>query len=396
MPKYLIIGNGAAGTTAADNIRKNDSAGSITIVSDESLPYYSRPRLCEFISGKVNEEKIVIKKEKWYQDQNIELMLNTRITTGEPESKTVTTQDGKKITYDKLLIAVGSHAFIPPIKGVEKTGVFSIRSIEDVIKFLEYATPGCEVVIIGGGLIGLEIGNELICAGRKVTIVEAFPRLLPNQVDDAGSQILSRILEDVGFSFKLNAKTKEIAGNDCVESVLLESSELLPAKMVLISAGVRSNLELAQNLGLNCNRGIVVDESLTTSQQDIYAAGDVAEFNATSYGIWAAAMAQGKIAGANMAGGSMTYGGTTPANTLKIAGVDLASAGNIDAENKLEAKVFADEKIYKKIVISNNTIVGCIMLGDKKGFNKVVKAISEKTNISEIDPEVWMPDTDNK
>jgi nitrite reductase (NADH) large subunit len=150
--------------------------------------------------------------------------------------------------------------------------------------------------------------------------------------------------------------------------------------MVVISAGVRPNLELAEPLGLNHDKGIQVNERLQTNKPHIYAAGDVAEFNGMPYGIWPAAMEQGKIAGANMAGGDLLYEGTTMANTLKVVGVDLASAGNIDVENELDARVLSNPEVYKKIVLENDRIVGCIMLGDTKGFNRVTKAMSEKAD----------------
>ena len=152
----------------------------------------------------------------------------------------------------------------------------------------------------------------------------------------------------------------------------------------LISAGVRPNLDLAEPLGLDHDKGIKVNDRLRTNQADIFAAGDVAEFKGMPYGIWPAAMEQGKIAGVNMAGGEVAYQGTTMANTLKVVGIDLASAGNIDAENEFESRIVSDEKVYKKIVISNNQIIGCIMLEDTKSFNKITKAMSEKKDVSQV------------
>ncbi len=195
-------------------------------------------------------------------------------------------------------------------------------------------------------------------------------------------------MEEMGFSFRLGAKTQEIMGDDQLKGVLLEGGETLSTEMVIISAGVRSNLELAGPLGLDFEKGIKVDERLRTSQPDIYAAGDVAEFKGIPYGIWPAAMEQGKIAGINMAGGDMIYEGTTMANTLKVVGIDLASAGNIDAENELESKIVTAEKRYKKIVIENDQIIGCIMLGDTKGFNRITKAMSEKHDVSQIKDQI--------
>jgi nitrite reductase (NADH) large subunit len=191
------------------------------------------------------------------------------------------------------------------------------------------------------------------------------------------------MMEGMGFSFRLGAKTQEIIGNEKVEAVLLEGGETLPAQMVIISAGVRPNLEMAEALKLDYDKGIKVDEHMRTNQPGIYAAGDVAEYMGIPYGIWPAAMEQGQIAGINMAGGDALYTGTVMANTLKVVGIDLASAGNIDAENALESRVVTQEGIYKKVTFEANRVVGCIMLGDTKGFNKITKMISEKEDVSE-------------
>ncbi len=384
MPNYVIIGNGVAGTTAAENIRKIDKEGNITIVTDENLPFYYRLRLNEYISGDISEQDLIAKEEQWYKDKNIALRLTTRIVGTEPKKKVLITGNNQKLSYDCLLIATGSHSFVPPIKGSEKRGVFALRSIQDARDISTYAKDIEEVVLIGGGLLGLEAGNALLKLGKKVMVVEFFPRLLPRQLDVESAKRLQDIMEEMGFSFRLGAKTQVITGDDHVNGVLLEGGETLPAEMVIISAGVRPNIELAEPLGLDHDKGIKVDERLQTNQPDIYAAGDVAEFRGMPYGIWPAAMEQGKIAGANMAGGNNVYKGTTMVNTLKVVGIDLASAGNIDAENELESRTITDKKVYKKIVIENNQIIGCIMLGDTKGFNKITKAISESVDVSKI------------
>ena len=384
MSNYLIIGNGVAGTTAAENIRKIDKKGNITMVTGEDLPFYYRIRLNEYISGEIEENDLVAKKEKWYRDQNINLELVTRIVGAKDQEKALITENNRTLSYDRLLIATGSHSFIPPIKGSEKKGVFSLRTIKDARDISAYAGKIEDVVLIGGGLLGLEAGNALRKLGKKVTVVEFFPRLLPRQLDVDGAKRLQGIMEEMGFSFRLGAKTEAITGGDQAGGVLLEDGETLSSEMVIISAGVRPNMELAKDLGLDHDKGIKVDEHLQTNLADIYAAGDVAEFEGMPYGIWPAAMEQGKIAGNNMAGGDMVYEGTVMANTLKVVGVDLASAGNIDAENEFESQVFTDENIYKKIVIENDKITGCIMLGDTKGFSIMTKAISERVDVSKI------------
>jgi len=384
MANYLIIGNGVAGTTAAENIRKLDKTGKITVVTEESTPFYYRMRLPEFISGDLTEDKLSGKKDQWYKDQGIDLRLRTRIQAADPGKKVVTTQSNQEIPYDRLLVATGSRSFIPPMKGADKKGVFALRTIQDARDIVAWAKNIRKVVLIGGGLLGLEAGNALRKLGKNLTVVEFFPRLLPRQLDVAGGGRLQKIMEGMGFSFRLGAKTQELKGEDRVSGVLLEGGELLQAEMVIISAGVRPALELAKALGLDHDKGIKVDEQMRTNQVGVYAAGDVAEFKGIPYGIWTAATEQGQVAGTNIAGGNALYKGTVMANTLKVVGIDLASAGNIDAENKLESKVLTDEKVYKKIVIENDQISGCIMLGDTKGFTKITKMMSEKQNVSQI------------
>jgi len=325
MTNYLIIGNGVAGTTAAENIRKIDKKGNITILTGEDLPFYYRIRLNEYISGEIEENDLVAKKEKWYRDQNINLELMTRIVGAKDQEKALITENNRTLSYDRLLVATGSHSFIPPIKGSEKKGVFSLRTIKDARDISAYARKIENVVLIGGGLLGLEAGNALRKLGKRVTVVEFFPRLLPRQLDADGAKRLQGIMEEMGFSFRLGAKTEAITGDDQTGGVLLEGGETLSSEMVIISAGVRPNMELAKDLSLDHDKGIKVDEHLQTNRADIYAAGDVAEFKGMPYGIWPAAMEQGKIAGNNMAGGDMVYEGTVMANTLKVVGVDLAS-----------------------------------------------------------------------
>ncbi|MEW6666317.1 MAG: FAD-dependent oxidoreductase [Thermodesulfobacteriota bacterium] len=384
MKNYLIVGNGAAGTTAAEHIRKQDKDGKITILTEEDMPFYYRVRLPEVISGELQEEKLLAKKEAWYKEQAIDLRLKTRVVGAESGPKALITGNGERFPYDTLLIAAGSRSFIPPFKGADKQGVFALRSIQDARNISAWAKGVERVVLIGGGLLGLEAGNALRKLGKQVMVVEFFPRLLPRQLDVDGAKRLQSIMEGMGFSFRLGAKTQEITGEGRVEGVLLEGGENLPGQMVIVSAGVRPAMDLVKPLGLDADKGIKVDEHMRTSKPDIYAAGDVAEFRGIPYGIWTAAMDQGKIAGINMAGGEAVYQGTTMANTLKVVGIDLASAGDIDAENKFECRVVADEKVYKKLVVDQNRIIGCIMLGDTRGFTRVTKMMAEKQDVSKV------------
>jgi len=382
---YLIIGNGVAGTTAAEAIRRQDSEGSITLLSEEDIPFYYRIRLNEFIAGDIDEEKLSAKKKAWYQEQRIELRLNTRISGLDATAQRLTTDSGEKLSFDRLLLATGSHSFLPPMEGIDQQGVFSLRHIKDARAILAQAEKSEAVILIGGGLLGLEAGNALRRLGKKVTVVEFFPRLLPRQLDSKGAARLQELLEKMGFAFRLSAMTKTITGSKGrANGIVLEGGETLPGQMVIVSAGVRPNLELAKDGGLACDKGIKVNDRLETSATDIYAAGDVAEHRGVVSGIWPAAMQQGKVAGANMAGGEATYQGATMSNILKVAGIDVAAAGNIDAEGRYEAQVVSSGSIYKKLVIENNRIIGCVMVGDTAHFNTITRYITEQRDIGTL------------
>ena len=396
MTNYLIIGNGVAGTSAAEGIRKQDKEGKITVITEEELPFYYRLRLNEYLAGDIDEQSLIAKGDQWYKDLAIDLILNTRVVGADPGKKLVETENDLTFSYDRLLIATGSHSFVPPITGSDKTGVFTLRSVLDARNISSYVKNIEDVVLIGGGLLGLEAGNALRKLGKKVMVVEFFPRLLPRQLDPDGAKRLQDTMEKMGFSFRLGAKTSEITGKEKVTGVMLEGGEQLPAGMVIISAGVRPNMELAEPLGLHCDKGIQVNEHLKTNQDHIFAAGDVAEFRGMPYGIWPAAMEQGKIAGAVMADGNAAYQGTIMANTLKVVGIDLASAGNIDAQGEFESKVVTDEHIYKKLVIEKDRIIGCIMLGNTIDFNKITKIMLAKKNVSQIKENILSEDFDFK
>lgn len=391
--KYIIIGNGVAGTTAAANIRKLDSRGEITILSDESLPFYSRIRLIEFLAGEVDNKGLVIYREDWYEKNNIKLLLNSPVSDIDKDKKQVITFTGESLFYDRLLLAAGGFSFIPAIQGADKKGVFTLRNIKDAQEIVDYAKGAKNVTLIGGGVLGLEAGNSLRKTGHKISVVEFFPRLLPRQMDIEGAEILKAQMENMGFTFYLGAKSKEIAGRDKVAGLILEDGTIINTDLIIISAGIRPSAELGKKLGISVNKGLPVDDRMETGIKDIFAAGDLIEHRGMFYGIWPAAQKQGEIAGVNMAGGNAVYEGTTMSNVLKVVGIDLAAAGDIDAEGKCESIVHKDKDryIYKKLIIKDNVLSGCILYGDITGYRKILRAINEKKNIENIrkDLEKW-------
>ncbi len=403
MPTYLIIGNGAAGNAAAEALRKIDPAGEIHIFSKEKYPFYYIPALPEYIAGKKPFQHLVIHDLDWYKEHHINLHLETEIVRVEADQKLVVAGNDPPYRYDKLLLATGGYSFVPPIKGLETEspfslqtmGIFTLRTQDDAVAIKKKATEGGSVVLIGGGLLGLEAGNGLRQAGMEVKVVEFFPRLLPRQMDVPGAAILQKQLEEMGFVFYLGAKTQEISHDSKRLMVILEGGEKLQADMVLISAGVRPELTLARALGLEIDKGVKVDDTMQTSRPDIYAAGDLVEHRGRFYGIWPACVEQGRVAGTAMAGREAKYEGTVPANTLKVAGIDLMSAGEIDAENKFVSLVSQDEgkKTYRKLVVKDNILIGAILLGDIQGAEEIQEAIRREQNVGAL-KQIAVPDFD--
>jgi len=292
----VIIGSGVAGVTAARTIRENDPKANISVYTNENHLYYPRPRLYEVLSGEAKPREIYMFSEEWYEKRRIKVHLNKKVLSIETARKELLLEDRSRVKYDKLLLANGAHPFVPPIKGVEKTGVFSLRSIKDALTIKEYTKKTRKAIIIGGGLLGLEFAASLRKLGQQVEVVEIFPRLLPRQLDQDGATILKDRIERRGINIVLGVKTEEILGKKMVSGILLNNGKEFSDNLVLISAGVRSNTDLAIEAGIRVDKGVVVDEYLQTSVNDVYAAGDIAEFDGRVYGIIPAAMEQAKIA----------------------------------------------------------------------------------------------------
>ncbi len=386
MKRYLIIGNGVAGARAAIKIRETDPKGEIHIFTGEAYPFYYRVRFPEYVAGEVTLKDITIHTKEYYQSKEISLHLEEPIGEVRSDKREVLSKKGKTYPYDMLLMATGGNAFVPPIKGVEKKGVFTLRTMKDALEMKEFSTKVTQAILIGGGLVGLETGGALLRSGIKVAVIEHNPRILPRQMDEEGAQILQKKMEEMGFSFFLNGQSDEILGKEKVEALRLKDGRVVEGQMVIISAGVRPNTQLAKETGLEMKNGILVDDQLKTKTEGIFAAGDVAEHRGRVYGIWPAAQRQGEIAGVNMAGGEAIYEGTVVSNTLKVVGIDLTAAGEIDAEKKLDCVVRSDREkcTYCKITFKEDKIVGCILLGETKGRSEILNAIENETDVKDV------------
>ncbi len=382
---FVIVGNGAAGIAAAEAIRKLDQDSPITILSEEPCHYYSRIRLIDYLAGKVEEDGLLLKRPEWYQSQGIEVRLGERAVAFDQVRRELSCASGARLSYDRLLIAAGAKSFLPPAPGIDQEMVFTLRTLADARRIVAAARDGRRVVMLGGGILSLEAASALQQLGCEITVVEYFERLLPRQMDRQGSLVLQGLFEALGMRFFLGAKSYEVTGAGTANGVRLADGTTLPGDLVLVGAGVRPDTYLAQASGLAVAKGIEVNDRMETAVAGIFAAGDVAQHRGVLYGIWPAAMQQGQVAGTNMAGGEASFTGLAMSNTLKVAGIDLFSLGDIDPDDKLESVVFRDQGLYKKAVIKEDKIAGAILLGDLSSRSALHQAMNQGRIISDDD-----------
>lgn len=382
--RFVIVGHGAAGHYAADAIRKKDKDASIEIIGKENVPCYFRPMLSGYLTSEIDEKKFYVASPEWYEKNNIKLSLDMAVEEVDVKGMTLKLSNGTSISYDKLILANGSSNFVPPVLGREKQGVFTLKHLKDADRIKRYMRACRNAVVIGGGVLGLEAAWEMKKAGLDVTVVEHDDRLLPRQLDAAASMMFKNMAESNGMKFILGDSVTEIAGESRVSSVKLESGSMLDCDMALFSVGTRSNIALAQAAGIKCGKGVTVNERMESSAGNVYACGDVAEFNDRVYGTWPAAMQMGKVAGANAAGECSEFKDFITSVMFSGMGTRIFSCGTFD--DKWEGLMQKDKKqgLYKKLFFRDGRICGAILLGDVKSAAKVNMAIAKGKSMNEV------------
>ena len=374
--EYLVIGSGAAGISAVKELVKNrNETDNITVLSKEKYPFYYRPRLIDCLSGDVDIEDIIINDKDWFKNNNIDLHLEEEVINVLPEEKKVVSEESS-YKYDKLLLANGAHCFVPPITGTDNENVFTLRNAEDAQQICKTAAKSKSAIVIGGGLLGLESAYNLIQAGLEVTVMEMGSYLLNRQLDQEGAHTLKNLLENKGMNFVLNASTQKITKSENGLEVSIKDQGHYSADLVLLSTGVRPNISLVNDTNIEVNEGIIVNNKMETSVNNIYAAGDVAEFNGKLYGIWPPSMKQGQVAGKNLSGLDKKFEGFVSSYSLKVAGISLVSKGNIDNKN-CETESLQEENRYKKIFKKNNKVVGAILIGGFENKKEIINQVEE-------------------
>jgi flavorubredoxin/NADPH-dependent 2,4-dienoyl-CoA reductase/sulfur reductase-like enzyme len=381
--KYLILGGGAAALEAARAIRERDKTGGITMVSDEPDLPYNRPMLTKAMLSDFEEGQLAVEPQKFYDDSHISVVLNTKVTRIDPQAKTVYCGE-MQLVYDKLIYALGARCFIPPIEGADLDKVVHIRSIADAKKVQGMLPNVKKAVVIGGGVLGLEAAWSLKRGKADVTVLQNSGKLLNRQLTEDASDVLAKVVSEAGIQFLTDAETDKI--NE--EGVLLKDGRVLPADLVIISTGVRANIELAKEAGIACGKAITVNEKMETNIPDIYAAGDCAEFNGVNYALWSQAVDQGKTAGANAAGDEAAYETVDGALTFNGMGTSLYSIGDCgkNPEKVYRTVELRDSKRnqYEKYTFENNRLVGVILVGDTGRLAELTQKVKDHAKYGEV------------
>ena len=390
--EYLIIGNSAGGIGAAEAIRETDKKNSITIVSDEPYPAYSRPLISEYLACERTVEEMLFRPVDFYSQNNIDLMPGKSVKSLDFPRRLVELDSGEKITWKKLLLATGGVPIVPKMKGVNKKGVFKFLTLDDAKAIDKFLKDYSRAVVIGGGLIGVSVSEALTKRGVTVTIIEMKDRVLNTILDERASAIAEEMITEAGIRVIVNNTVSEVIGETSVESVVLDSGEAIPCDLVVIAIGVLPRTELVKDTEIKVNRGIVVDRYMATSFPDVYSCGDVAEaydfvFNTNRLTpIWPNAYIGGRVAGCNMAGVKKEYLGGTAMNSVYYFGLDVTNAGIVNPPdvNNYEVITRNQDGIYQKVMLSDGLIVGMVFVKDIEKSGMIFGLMRDKVDVSDF------------
>ena len=390
--RLVVIGNGMAGMrTVEELLAAAPDQYDITVFGAEPYGNYNRIMLSAVLAGDKTIEDIVINDRQWYLDHGITLHAGAdKAVVGiNRKARSVTAKDGTVAAYDRLLIATGSQAVIAEVPGKDLDGVISFRDILDVNKMLAYSNSHTHAVILGGGLLGLEAANGLVLRGMQVTVIHNHELLLNRQLDKPAAKMLQTELEQRGITFKMSAQLKELLGNDQghICAVHFGDGSKLACDLFIMAIGVRPNMSLAQQAGLYCERGIVVNDTLQSYDPSIYAVGECIQHRGATFGLVAPLFEQAKVCANHLSAHGVAEYVTLPAATqLKVTGIKLFSVGDFIGDNSSESILFTDPGlgIYKKLVLKANRLAGAVLYGDTADGQWYQELLEQKTDISGI------------
>ncbi len=393
--KIVIVGNSVAAVNAIEAIREKDKISSITVVSDENYRAYSHPLLPSLVVGEVSrsEERFYYRRSGFYENNKVNTVLGKRVVKLDLEGKTVELDNGERLEYDKLLLACGGKPIKPPMEGLDLEGVHTLTNIKSADKLRKDLKNISHCVVVGGGLIGSKVAEKLAKKGIKVTLVELARRVLFPVLDDTGADYIHRELKGLGVTLMLNDSVSALDGDGRVGQVILKSGKKIDADGVVVAVGVAPNIDLAKDANLDVDRGIVVNDFMQTSNENVYAAGDVAQAYDIVMGlkrpipILPLAARQGRVAALNMLGMDVKYKGGFPMNSMTIGKTSFISAGIVDSEELEVLSIQKGDEYRKFLVDEDNRLKGMILINNIEKAGMFNWMIQNRFDVS------WIKDT---
>jgi nitrite reductase (NADH) large subunit len=388
--RLVLVGNGMAGVRCIEEILKLDPLGfEITIFGSEPHVNYNRILLSSILQGGTSFGDITLHDREWYERHHINLYTGETVIEIDKHLQVVKTDQHRSVSYDQLIIATGSVPFSLPIPGADKQGVVTFRTIEDCQRMLESSQKNKSAVVIGGGVLGLEAAKGLLNLGMNVSVVHIGSYLMERQLDETAARMLQKELESQGMNFLLEKETKEIIGGFRAKGVTFNDGTEVEANLIVMAAGVRPNVQLAKNTGIETNRAILVNDYMETSVPNIYAVGECVEHRGMVYGLVQPLYEQGKALAKRICGiDGQGYEGSVLSTQLKISGIDLFSVGVIhdkDSSNQ-SIKIYDEvERVYKKVVFQDQRIIGAVLFGDTKERTKLQDMILKHQDVSDLE-----------
>jgi nitrite reductase (NADH) large subunit len=364
----IVIGNGMAAARLVDELaRRALGRYAVAVIGEEPRLAYNRVLLSALLADEVGFDDIELRPARWWRDRGVTLRYGVRATAVDATARNVTLAGGTRLSFSKLVFATGSQPIKPDIPGMDLPGVLTFRDVDDVNAIAASKAAGSRVVVIGGGLLGLEAAYGLAKAGARVTLLHLMDRLMERQLDHRAALMLQRAVEARGIAVRLQAQTARIVGNGKVEGVELRDGTTIAADAVVVAVGIRANAALARTAGLEVGRGIVVDDHLETNAAGVHAIGECAEHRGCCYGLVEPAYEQAQLLARRLAGERASYPGSVLATNLKVSGVNVFSAGDfLGATAEAEEIALSDPAagVYKKLIIAQGRLVGAVLFGD--------------------------------
>jgi nitrite reductase (NADH) large subunit len=383
----VIVGNGMAAARLVDELAKVALGRyAVAVIGDEPRLAYNRVLLSSVLAGETASHEIELKPANWWRDRGVTLKYGCAVGEVDVGRRELKIANEESVSFSKLVLATGSNPLRLNVPGVELTGVHTFRDSRDVDLLLTLAAGKKRVVVVGGGLLGLEAAYGLAKAGAPVTLLHLMDRLMERQLDASAGALLKSLVEKKGIKVLLNASTSRILGENRVEGVELNDGQQIEADAVILAAGIRPNIGLAKEAGIPVNRGIIVNDQLQTAADGIFALGECAEHRGICYGLVEPAYEQAKVLAQHLAGRTAAYGGSVTATNLKVSGVGVFSAGEFLGSDRSEAIVLSDFKrgIYKKLVIEDGRLTGAVLVGDTADALWFLGLIRNRENIAAV------------